>query len=102
MDDSGFHFALGPVEKAIVTAIALGVAAVAGYTIKTQADNKTQLAVLSGQMSVIVAGLADMPSLRTKQAEHGVKIEQVIAENARQDAAINELGREVRRAGGYR
>lgn len=98
--DGHWLFQLGPLEKAIAFGCVLTVGSALIYTVKTQSDMKTQLAVLSGQMSLLGGQLSDVPVMRAKQAEFGARITQVEATNNRQDADIADLRRE--RPGGGR
>lgn len=86
--DGHWSFALGPVEKWIVAAIAAGVVIAAYWfigSVMSRLDNQssaisalaTQQAVTNSQLTTLNLQLADVPSITRKIAEHDVRLQRL-------------------------
>jgi len=70
-------FRLGPVEKAIVSAIGAAVVGVGWWLVSSMQTVMTQQAVTNQQLLAISAQLADVPALSRRMAEHQVRLDRL-------------------------
>lgn len=101
-DSRHWHFALGPVERWVVAAVAAASVAAAYWfasSVTARLDEQaralsmltTQQAVANAQLLTLNGQLTDIPQMRSKMAEHEVQIN-----------ALQESQRELRQMRGLR
>ena len=85
--DGRWHLSLGPIERWIVTVVALLLMALLGYFFSsalTKLDKTSdsinqltnQVSVVQSQLQTMNTQLADVPALKLEVAKHAVQIEQ--------------------------
>jgi hypothetical protein len=75
-EDGRTHVSLGPVEKWVISLIALAIAGAGAWQVKSTQTLIVQAAVTNEQLRSINLQMSDVPSIKLELAKHAIEIKQ--------------------------